>query len=388
MAERRKKHTGELAVYTDEQLEQFEKYIEDNFGEIDQFFQEKVSENIKLNFYVIAPGKKRRFYTIITGGMGAWKMNVPKELGERRLERAEFIINLPPYWKFEEKNGSSFWPIRLLDRLAHLPIKENAWLGFGHTIDYGEGFSDDTGLCSVLITRSSACGEPRIFRPSDDVSVNLYQLITMYRPELEFKIKNGIGALFDSFPEFDDFISEPDRPCYIPEDFENIIDTVEMHSSKIRKKNLNIPEINGANHIAAFLMWAIGKKLISEEMEEFFDEEFVQLRKGLLDPRKFLINTLGGELTMELFNSEGQQFIAEYYDFYGDTNPSYPGDVDSNALKYFGEEKYNCAEFDDEAYLFVPFGDDYCKAMNRYINKKYRDFKKRKSISEQDLTNS
>lgn len=382
------KEEKELTVYTDEQLAALEKYIEENYGEIEHFFQEKTSENVRLNFYVIAPSRKRRFYTLITGGMGAWKMNVPEEFRERGLERAEFVINLPPYWNFEENDIEYSWPIHLLDRLSHLPISENAWLGFGHTVDYGGGFSKNTELSSVLVVRSTDGDDPRICKLSDDMSINFYQLVTLYPTELDFKIKHGTGALLDHFPDFQDFISEPDRPCFIDEDFNNIIDTVEMHSSKIGKKGLDIPEITGANHIAAFLMWAVGKKMLSEETEEFFAEELLQLRRGQLDPRKFIVNNLSGELTKDLFNEEGQEFIEEYYDFYGDTDPSYPGDVDNAALDYFGEEKYNCQEFGDEAYLFVPFGEEYCKAMNRYINKSYRKFRKRKSISEQDLTNS
>ncbi len=388
MAGRKTKKEENLEVYTDEQLRTLEDYIEENFGEIQHFFQEKTSESIRLNFYVIAPRRDRRFYTLITGGMGAHKMNVPEEFSDRRLERAELVINLPPYWKFEENSSDYSWPIHLLDLLAHLPLREDAWLGFGHTVDYGTGFSGNTELSSALIVRSTDGENPRICQISEDMSINLYQVIPLYPIELDFKIKHGAVALLDNFPDIKDFISEPDRPCFVDENYDNIIDTVEMHSSKITEKGLDIPEINGADHIAAFLMWAVGRKMISEEMKEFFAEELLQLRQGSLDPRKFIVNNLSGELTKDLFNDEGQDFAAEYYDFYGNSDTTYPGDVDRAALDYFGEEKYNCEEFKDEAYLFVPFGEEYCKALCRYINKSYRKFKKRKSISDQDLTNS
>lgn len=378
----------DLEVYTDEQLRELEEYIEDNYGEIQHFFQEKSSEGVKLNFYVIAPDKEHRFYTLVTGGMGAHKMNVPKEFKERRLERAELVIKLPAYWKFEGGSGESLWPIQLLDRLAHLPISEDAWLGFGHTVEYDSGFSEKTELSSALIIRSSDGENPHICKMSDDMRINFYQVIPLYPDELKFKIKYGAVALLDFFPDLKNFVTEPDRKPFIDKDFENMIDTVKMHSSKVKEKKLDIPEINGANHIAAFLMWTVKKKLLSEELREFLADELLQMRRGELDPRKFVINVLGGELTMDLFNKEGQEFIAEYYDFYSSGKPSYPGDVDNAALDYFGEEKYNCEEFKDEAYLFVPFNEDYCKALSRYIDKSYRKFKKGKSISEQDLTKS
>ena len=40
-----------------------------------------------------------------------------------------------------------------------------------------------------------------------------------------------------------------------------------------------------------------------------------------------------------------------------------------SAMEYFGEEKYNCEEFQDEAYLFMPFDDEYIERMNKYIEK-------------------
>lgn len=80
---------------------------------------------------------------------------------------------------------------------------------------------------------------------------------------------------------------------------------------------------------------------------------------------------------MDIFTEEGQSFAEYYYDFYHDDDePCYPGDVDTMAMEYFGEERYNCEEFGDEAYLFVPYNNDYYKAMSKFIDKNYNDFKR------------
>ena len=50
---------------------------------------------------------------------------------------------------------------------------------------------------------------------------------------------------------------------------------------------------------------------------------------------------------------------------------NYPRDVDKSAEEYFGEEKYNCEEFQDEAYLFMPFDKEYLERMYKYIDKAY-----------------
>ena len=64
-------------------------------------------------------------------------MNVPEELAEYKLERAELAIALPPDWKLDEgsmKDERWYWPFRLLKVLARLPISSDTWLGFGHTM--------------------------------------------------------------------------------------------------------------------------------------------------------------------------------------------------------------------------------------------------------------
>lgn len=65
-------------------------------------------------------------------------MNVPDELAEYKLERAELAIALPPDWKLDEESMTDerwYWPVRLLKVLARLPITSNTWLGWGHTMD-------------------------------------------------------------------------------------------------------------------------------------------------------------------------------------------------------------------------------------------------------------
>ena len=54
----------------------------------------------------------------------------------------------------------------------------------------------------------------------------------------------------------------------------------------------------------------------------------------------------------------------------------YPADVDDNALCFFGPERYHSDEFQDEAYLFIPFDEDYYWFFghyheNRIIDQKY-----------------
>ena len=164
-------------------------------------------------------------------------------------------------------------------------------------------------------------------------------------------------------------IADPDREPVIREDYANIIDSYEDHAKKIEAKELDILDINAANHIAAFLKWCIAHKMINDEFKNYFAEEIAAVKSGEFDIRRFLINNLGGEFTMDMLTEEGAEFAGYYYDFYNDPEiGSYPDDVDKMALKYFGKERYKSDEFNNEAYLFLPFGDDYIKNMYKFCS--------------------
>lgn len=78
-------------------------------------------------------------------------MNVPKQLEEYRLERAELMIALPPDWKVGESDECWYWPLRLLKSIARLPISADTWLGWGHTVDNQEPYADNTSLCGAVL---------------------------------------------------------------------------------------------------------------------------------------------------------------------------------------------------------------------------------------------
>ena len=48
-----------------------------------------------MDICVVPPSEERDYYTLVTMGMGAHRMNVPEELAEYKLERAELAIALP-----------------------------------------------------------------------------------------------------------------------------------------------------------------------------------------------------------------------------------------------------------------------------------------------------
>ena len=90
--------------YTEEEMAAVEDHIKRTFGEFDHVFHELVSPDIHVDICVVPPSDEKDYYTLVTMGMGAHQMNVPDELAEYKLERAELAIALPPDWKLDEES--------------------------------------------------------------------------------------------------------------------------------------------------------------------------------------------------------------------------------------------------------------------------------------------
>ena len=69
---------------------------------------------------------------------------------------------------------------------------------------------------------------------------------------------------------------------------------------------------------------------------------------------------------------QGQRFAGYYY---GDgSEPYFPADIDDYALTYFGPARYHSDEFQDEAYLYIPFDEDYYQAMAKVIDERFANW--------------
>ncbi len=184
-------------VYEEEEIDILEEYIIERYGNFTNVFHEIVSPDIHVDIAIIPPRKENDYYTLITMGMGAHKMNVPSELSKYNLERAELIINLPKDWDLQNTNDEIwYWPLRWLKILARLPIEQNTWLGFGHTVPSGEPVAEDVSFnCMFLIDDDSKV------TVSKDKHINFYTIIPIYEEEMQFKFKNQAEGLLKLFEE-------------------------------------------------------------------------------------------------------------------------------------------------------------------------------------------
>ena len=375
--------SGVPEVYTEEEMNAVEEHIQQYFGKFENVFHELDSPDIHVDICVVPPSEERDYYTLVTMGMGAHRMNVPEELAEYKLERAELVIALPGNWKLKHedlKNERWYWPIRLLKTLARLPIASDTWLGFGHTMDNEDDFAKDTKLCAAMLTgpQDTEDGSEVCILPSGE-EVNFYQVIPLYRDELEYKLAHDADALLGKMNGIS-FVVEPDRQDAITrgtlsnDDFDGEMDDASYHLESIEEKELPIDPINAYNHMAIYLRWCMEHDLMGEDFLKEYSEVAKQVKAdpASVDLREFIRDELDGCLFSVLFNQQGRAFAGYYYGE-GDS-PYYPADVDDNALRFFGPERYHSDEFQDEAYLFIPFDEDYYQAMAEVIEERFENW--------------
>ena len=161
-----------------------------------------------------------------------------------------------------------------------------------------------------------------------------------------------------------------------PEDDDDSIgmDDVSYHIESIEEKELPIDPINAYNHMAIYLRWCMEHDLMDGKFLAEHGEVVNQVKAdpGNTDLRTFIREELFGCLFSALFNQKGRAF-AHYY--YGENDaPYYPADIDDYALKYFGPSRYHSNEFQQEAYLFIPFDEKYYQAMAKVIEKRFENW--------------
>ena len=374
------KKDSEPEVYSDDEMSAIEQHIKNTFGEFENVFHELVSPDIHVDICVVPPSEERDYYTLVTMGMGAHRMNVPEELAEYKLERAELAIALPSDWKLDEeslKDERWCWPIGLLKVLARLPIASDTWLGWGHTMDKESSFAENTDLCaSILISPQGVEeGNETCTLPNGEV-VNFYQVIPLYRNEMEYKMEHDADALLKKMAGIS-FVVNPTRQNAIirgtlaEEEFTGDMDDAAGHLESIQEKGLPVDELSAYNHMAIYLRWCMEHDLMSAEFMERYWEHVQTFMADLsrADLRGFIRDQLKGKLFGALFNKEGAAFAGYYY---GESDsPYFPSDIDNYALEYFGSEQYYSDKFQDEAYLFIPFDENYYQAMAKVMEKRF-----------------
>lgn len=214
-----KKSGSPLYLYSEKELDEYEKYIGDCMGEGKQVFHEIASPDIHLDVIIIEPTEAEPYYKLITEGAGAYKQCVPNEYKGYASNYAEYVIYLPATWNINSNEHKDYWPIGELKKIARLPISCDTWLGVGHTIHSEADMSPvdpSTELNSfILLPTMNKYGENARLKMKSGKQISFYTLMPLYQKELDYEMEKGYKAFIDLIPDEDLVpVIRPDRQKY------------------------------------------------------------------------------------------------------------------------------------------------------------------------------
>jgi hypothetical protein len=186
--------------YSREDEALFLAHIKSYFGAPKKILTEPYPQDIRADVAVIAPSPERPWYALITVGMGAFVMDVPPDLLECELERAELMMCLPSNWNIGSLRSNRRWPLEWLRSLAHIPAGKEIWLGWGHLIPTDGPVADDAKFSGMLLIDPAAYEREASYCELPDGSiVNIYQVLPLFEDEVKYRQSLGTDALLTLF---------------------------------------------------------------------------------------------------------------------------------------------------------------------------------------------
>lgn len=186
-----------------ETLQRVSTHVETHIGEIQGVYSEIVPGIVAVDIIVVAPTPNKNYYTLITSGMSDLPMTVPQ--GAEDFRYAELMICLPPEWKVSDEafqDERYYWPVRALKTLARFPHEHQTWLYLGHTVaneHAGKPYAENNDFRGMLLSLPDTVQDKAGFfnlQCSDEKVVHFFTLAPLYQEELDYKLSEGMEALF------------------------------------------------------------------------------------------------------------------------------------------------------------------------------------------------
>ena len=129
----------------------------------------------------------------------------------------------------------------------------------------------------------------------------------------------------------------------------------------------DIPQENGATHIAFFFRWCMERKLYSKD----FSADFVRMDDSF-DYRGFFFRDMDGVLDSDALNAAGKAFAKAYYTTdrtkFAKTHGWYLQDYDDFVAHKFGEKDFN------NAYFYIENSPQNYAEVKQIIDRRYEEF--------------
>lgn len=379
-----------------EQTQKIYKMLKDvRCGNPDAYFNNKEDESIEVRYIgdiTLPTGKIVANDSIcmfeyqplsITAPIGTFPVYiyVHQIKTDKRVTMAEIRFNedIPTRYEFA-----------VIDRFAKLQFNNIYYMGYG--VDSGTGGFMDQSLAESIHKYSDDQFEKMQNEQTEQTNKTYIPTYSTFNYTPENESSNMVGfssgwgdGSYESYWGYDNNGNICSLTTYFDTlncelDWEpginlmkHVLDAGYSHSPKITKKKLNLDIATSCNHLAIFLRWMYEHHMLSDYLLSEYPALASIIEEKTIDLRDVLRLTpvFSSRLTLAHFNDIGQDFARKYYVF---GQGGYPSDVDKYAEEYFGTEKYNSEEFQDEAYLFVPYDEKYYHGLSKYIDKAFEKY--------------
>ncbi len=379
------------------ELQTMEDHIIEHFGSISRTIPVKESENLNLRIYVIEPTKEKDFYTIVTCGMGAYKMELPDDFKDTDLDRIELLMYLSPAWNMDLALskptglitdgtvtpifGSMYdewnYPVKILKNLAQAPVNNDSYFVMGNIMDDEEPLSpstNDTG--GILISPAYISEEGCVCTLPDGEKVRFLQVMPIQTYEIDRAADLDQSLIFHRMI-FHNFIVYPDRYLY---DYEDIFDEGLAYLIPLYKYNLvqQTGELAAFNHMAVLLRWLIENDLLNDSFKAKYSDEInkVKTAPDSINLRLFIADKLIGALRCEILKEDAVDFIQSYCfnDIEGGVKGEYYDALEDYAVEYFEENNIDTDEMCDLEFLFMKYTENYYQDLAKILDEYYKEW--------------
>lgn len=388
-----------MAIAPETRTARIKAHIEKYFGPFSSLMVDTTFPEYPIEIVVIEPRVEHDYLTLVTVGLSQREMTPPEpeevedEDGDidfaidndEEYRRCELVINLPRDWLLTPealKDPKWRWPITEMLNVAHAPLKDPTAF-----VDSDDLFWDEdipgapSGMHGMLLLYPAVFGEASFFcRVTQREMVSFFQLIALYKEEVDLMGEEGLDALIDVTSDDEFEVIVPNRPNAVTEPqlvFSDAceIDHVRYHWRRIEAAGSKIDPREGLNPLAFFLGWAMERDRLSLPFIAQHRDVIEAYKKGeLTDLRDFIANELNSAILINVFDSFGAEFAC-WYDQNDRSNPYiFVRDLRQIAIKTCGLTHFDSVQEEAAAYLRLPVCRETQKAVNQIIDKRYKRF--------------
>lgn len=186
-------------LYSDSEKEEVDRFIKQLYASYDLVYKEKEFNDIRLDINIIYPDTNHPYYKLVTNGLG------PKG-------KCELIMYLDASWDIQ----NDIWPIKYLKLLGRLPVKYNIVLEDEYIVYNPKTVSDKDLYHGFVFLQKRRLDGPITLYLQSNREVSFYQVIPLYKEELDYINNHSVEAFLDLLENKEDFmVVKKGRKVYI-----------------------------------------------------------------------------------------------------------------------------------------------------------------------------